>query len=103
MITSLPLPLLKLNKMRNLTAIDNLGQTWKQVQKRTAKKLFNQGVDIVLCGSNIRPFGNWSPEVQVNSAERNQINSFESVCDSMSYYNCNPWEGRYIHFYVKNK
>ena len=87
--------------MRNLTARDNQGKEWVRVQKRTAKNLFNVGAIICFCPSNLYPFGPWHPGIIIDSAERNQIDSFESVCDSMGYYNLSSEAGRYIHFYTQ--
>ena len=88
--------------MRNLQFTDNLGQTWKQVQKRTAEKLFNKGEILVFCPCNFVPFGIYdvSSLVEPKRYLHNGYN-FESAVNSFEYYNCGSEQGHYTTFYKK--
>ena len=75
--------------------------TIKQIQKRTAKKLFNSGKTIFIQSSNFRPFGVWSQCIEVSNKDGD---SFESIVNSFEYYNCNSNEtGLYTTFYKRIK
>lgn len=71
---------------------------YRQVQRRTAKKLYNEGKTIYLlpCKCNI---GNmW---VQLYELSNNDDESWDIVLNYYTYYNCNCELGRYAHFYIK--
>lgn len=77
-----------------------------QVQKRTAKKLYNAGKIIYLCPCKMTPIGVWNIGCAV-SKEYNPYQdvriddnkSFEHVVNSFNYYNCGSDTGKYITFY----
>ena len=102
MITSLPLPLLKLNQMRNLEFNDGTCN-WVQVQKRTAKRLFEAGEELVFCPCNMRPFGVWSCGIliEANRYKTEEI-SFESCVANFEYYNTSSEQGMYTTFYKRS-
>ena len=62
--------------MRNLEFNDGTNN-WVQVQKRTAKKLFEAGQELVFCPCNMRPFGVWSCGILMD-ANRYKSDSFET-------------------------
>lgn len=79
----------------------------KQVSKRTARKLYNEGITVYLVPSNlypdfngvwIQPFGidkNRPDELPENLDFDKRVNNFE-------YYNCNCNEfGYYSNFYIR--
>jgi len=74
--------------------------TIKQVQKRTAKKLFEAGETIYLQSSNMRPFGAWSTCVDINK-EKADGETFEAIVNSFEYYNCSRETGLYTTFYKR--
>lgn len=74
--------------------------TIKQVQKRTAKKLFNSGVTVYIQTSNFVPFGFWSNCFDIN-INKNFDAKFETYINEFQYYNCNSEAGLYTHFYIK--
>ena len=89
--------------MRNLIFTGNFyGETITiaQVQKRTAKKLFEAGETIFLQSCNMRPFGVWSKCIDINNKEGE---SFESVVNSFECYNCGNEQGSYTSFYKRIK
>ena len=87
--------------MLNIQATGNLyGQiiTVKQISKPAARKLFNAGIDIYLQTSNFYPFGFWQNLMVAGNGENN---TFDYLCNSFRWYNCDSERGRYIHFYTK--
>lgn len=74
--------------------------TLEQVQKRTAKKLFDSGETIYVQNSNFRPFGPWSQRIEITNKNGE---TFESIVNSFEYYNCNSETGYYATFYKRIK
>ena len=88
--------------MRNLEFND--GKTnWVQVQKRTAKKLFEQGEELVFCPCKFVPFGHWSCGKLIDTKKylEEQV-EFSSAVYAFEYYNCGAEQGRYTTFYKKS-
>ena len=74
--------------------------TIKQIQKRTARKLYESGETIYLQSSNFHPFGVWSQCIDIKK-DINNSDSFDSVINAFEYYNCNNETGLYATFYKK--
>lgn len=74
--------------------------TLEQVQKRTAKKLFNSGETVYIQSSNFHPFGVWSQCMDVSNKTGE---SFETILNNFKYYICNNEAGRYVTFYKRIK
>lgn len=72
--------------------------TITQVQKRTARKLYDSGESIYIQTCNYHPFGVWSRCIEINNKNGE---TFDSVVNSFEYYNCNSESGRYAVFYIK--
>lgn len=72
--------------------------TIEQVQKRTAKKLFDSGETIYIQSSNFHPFGVWS---QCFDIDNKNGETFESIVNSFEYYNCSNEAGKYANFYKR--
>lgn len=88
--------------MRNLIFTgDYYGETItiQQVQKRTAKKLFESGEKIYMQACNMQPFGVWSRVLGVNK-QSNGI-TFEEIVNNFEYYNCHAETGLYPTFYKR--
>ena len=106
MITSLPLPLLyqKQITMRNLEFYDSATKcNWVQVQKRTAKRLFEAGEELVFCPCNMRPFGVWSCGILIEANRyKTEDISFESCVANFEYYNTSSEQGMYTTFYKRS-
>ena len=78
------------------------GYTFKRVTKAVAKKAYNDGLDVVFCPSNLRPFGFWHTEVIIN--KNHSERDFNMTCIYFSAYNCiNTETGKYIAFYIPVK
>lgn len=73
--------------------------TIKQVQKRTAKKMFDKGLTIYIQTSNFYPFGNWSNCFDIN-INKHFDSKFDTYVNQFEYYNCNAETGLYTHFYI---
>ena len=89
--------------MRNLEFTGNYyGETItiKQIQKRSAKKLFEAGETIYLQSSNFRPFGVWSQCMDIKKDIDNK-DTFDSIINAFEYYNCSNEQGLYTTFYKK--
>lgn len=86
--------------MRNIQATGKMyGEiiTLERIQKRTAKKLYDQGKTIYFQTSNYNPFGLWQSLMLVTSKQE-EI-SFENLCNYYSGYNCLSERGKYINFF----
>lgn len=88
--------------MRNIEATGTMyGKqlTVKQVQKRTARKLYDQGKNVYFQACNLRPFGVWQSLMLVTNLNRDEI-SFDELCTEYGWYNLDSERGKYISFYV---
>jgi len=95
--------------MRNIVT-----SKFKQVNKTTALKLLEQGGDIYMLQSNMRPDNMWqspcpirymdvvaSYEYEYQKKTIKEI--FETYIRDFEYYNCNSEQGYYVVFYISNK
>lgn len=74
---------------------------YKRITKVQARKIYNCNKTIVLCPSNMRPFGQWHPEY-VTDKSCNKWDTFENVVLNFEYYNCiNTQTGKYTSFYIQ--
>lgn len=96
--------------MKNYIFTDNNGLKYRRVSRQMAKRLYNNGANVVLCPSNLRPFGAWSCETTINvnnyrdeSTDKigKNVDNFDRITNEFLFYNCvNNETGRYIAFYV---
>lgn len=94
--------------MNNTIFADNNGIKYRRVDKRQARKIYDNGKEVVFCPCNLRPFGFWNPSVKIlKDFEDNVIlngkpsNDFDKVVNSFEYYNCiNSETGRFTSFYI---
>lgn len=68
---------------------------YTRVTKRTARRLHNEGREIVVVACNMWPFSMWRYEAYVEASE-----DFDKFVDSYAYWNCNGETGRYPAYYV---
>ena len=86
--------------MNAYTFTDDNGINWRRITKTAARKVFESGERLVLCASNLRPFGPWHPEIEVTDI-RDHWSDFNTLVNEFEYYNCShPGEGRYASFYI---
>lgn len=71
----------------------------KQISKRTARKLWDEGREIYFHSSNMRFDNMWQPPMP--ACKDVAGHTFDQVCSSYETYNCDNERGKYIHFFVK--
>ena len=82
---------------------------WKRVPKKTARKLYDDGVTIRVCPVKVNPCNEVYPmSYDMNIRDTFGIEAlewektFDARVNSFEYYNCNYNEtGKYAAFYVK--
>ena len=84
--------------MYNREFTDNHGRKYIRIDKRKARRLFDQGLTITICPDNLRPFGFFGSGVEIskNTIEK----TFDCICNEYKFYNCVSCETGYnIAFY----
>lgn len=90
--------------MRKFTFTNKEKQTFKRISKRAARAAYNNGLTIVICSCNVRPFTEWGCEVTINKkdCEPDDID-FDKAVNAFEWYNCNYSElGKYAAFYIQD-
>ena len=83
--------------MNNYTFSDG-GFDFKRVNKTTARRAYNNGLQVVMCPCNLRPGFPWYPESFVNGKSGA---TFEETLNAFEFYNIRGREtGRYTAFYI---
>lgn len=93
--------------MKHLQFTDTDGVTYERITKQKARKLYNNGKNVIFCPVNIRPSGFYNLEILMNIQYDSDIgilyepeNSFDKVLNRFEFYNCNCTEtGYYTAFY----
>lgn len=70
-----------------------------KVTKALAKKMYDEGSEVMVIPSKIRPnsiLANWTSKPQDDSTA-----DFEKLCNAVFYYNCSPETGMTLAYYVK--
>ena len=78
---------------------------FRRIQKRRARKYYEQGGEIYLCPYKLRPGEPWHPEAvaHMDGLEgRDASAAFDFMVDMFEFYNCNHQSGEYAAFYVKD-
>lgn len=80
----------------------NNGKTWERITKKQARAAYNNGLTVLFCPVNMRPFTPWHLEIDVNkNFEGYNGVSFEKAVNAFENYNCiNNETGRYTAFYI---
>lgn len=76
-----------------------LARDFQQIQKRTARKLYNEGKYIYLQSSNMQFDSMWQRPCIVSKKESDM--DFDALCNEFEYYNCDKERGKWIRFYVQ--
>lgn len=71
-----------------------------QINKTKARRLYNERKTIFLQSSNMRFDNVWQSAFALNKKDKNYGETFDKICNSYTYYNCDNERGKYIHFYV---
>jgi len=97
--------------MRKYTFTQN-GFTFERIDKKTARTAYMNGLTVVVCPCNLRPFTPWHNEQRINRKSREHFaideigvkNDFTAWINSFEYYNCtNVKTGKYAAFYIPVK
>ena len=90
-------------KKCNITAPN--GATYRRITKAMAKRLYNDGLTVIVCPSNLKPFTPWNVEQPFNINDNDEnASDFDKRILFFTFYNCNSNEaGHYAAFYVKSK
>lgn len=96
--------------MNKYSFTDNNGKTWKRITKKQARAAYNNGLTVLFCPVNMRPFTMWGGGVKINISQDTDIgildkwtkeNSFDRTLNAFEFYNCRDNEtGRYAAFYI---
>ena len=98
--------------MNNYTFKDKNGVNYRRITKSTARKAFYNGLTVVICPSNLRPFTPWHCETDLNinnDAIKTEIengfikreNVFNYLINQFEFYNCSNTEtGRRCNYYI---
>lgn len=77
----------------------DLGVRVKQVNKTTARKLYNEGKTVYLQSCNMSLNNPWQSPCRIVSKVYD--NTFDSAVNAFQYYNCDNERGRYANFFVE--
>lgn len=89
--------------MRKYTFTEK-GFAFERIDKKTARAAYMNGLTIVICPCNLRPFTPWHNEQALNRKSREHFavdeigvkNDFNGWLNSFEYYNCtNAETGKY--------
>lgn len=88
--------------MRKYSFTDKKGKTWERITKKQARAAYNNGLTVLFCPVNMRPFTPWHLEIDVNkNFEGYNGVTFEKAVNAFEIYNCTDNEtGRYTAFYI---
>ena len=84
--------------MRDYTWTEN-GFTFKRINRKQARKAYNNGLPVIACPVNLRPGAPWHPEATL---DRNACGlDFDMVENTFRFYNIrNAETGKYIAWYI---
>ena len=70
-----------------------------KITKALAKKMYDNGDEIMVIPSRVRPNGmlaSWTTKPKDDPSA-----DFEKLCNAIFYYNCSPETGMTLHYYAK--
>jgi hypothetical protein len=87
--------------MKKYTFTDG-GYTFQRIDKKAARRAYNNGLTVLFCPVNMRPFTPWHLEIDVSkNFEAYKDVTFENAVNAFENYNCIDNEtGRYTAFYI---
>lgn len=87
--------------MNNYTFSDG-NKNYKRIDKRTARRAFDNGLTVVFCPCNLRPFTPWHCETDIQKSRCDGY-SFDYMVNLFEVYNCRDSEtGKYTAFYIES-
>lgn len=72
-----------------------------KVTKGLARKLFNEGADILVMPDRLKPTSYAWKQLATWVHGSGKADEFGKLCELVSYYNCNPKNGTELAFYAK--
>lgn len=76
------------------------GKLYRRISKPIAKKVYDEGKELMVCPCKLRPGEPWHPEGII----RNTTNrKFKYVIRDYEFYHCNGETGWYLSFYIEVK
>lgn len=73
---------------------------YSRVDKRVARKLYNEGKDVLFVPCNMRPDNSWGLGILENCENCGNVGwTFDELVENYIWYNCNAETGRYVAFY----
>lgn len=87
--------------MKNYTFTEK-GFTFERVDKKTARRAYNNGLSVLWCPCNLNPVSPWGVAMKINKNDAGNVGrTFETVLDYFTAYNCtNAETGKYAAFYI---
>ena len=83
--------------MRKYTFTDG-GYTFQRIDKKSARRAYNNGLRVMLCPVNLRPGYPYHPKTSISGKA---AATFEKAVNAFEFYNCTDNEtGRYTAFYI---
>ena len=82
---------------------DHNGFNFIRINKKRARAAYNNGLTVIFCPCNLRPFGFYNLGLPM---EQNKINqncdgvTFDKLVNEYEFYNCHPDTGKYTAFYI---
>lgn len=73
----------------------------KKIQKRTARKLFNQGKVIRILPCNVRLDNKWLQPMEIANWYSGIVWDFDWLINSYEHYQCIHELGRYCHYFIE--
>ena len=73
----------------------------ERINKTKARKLYENGKDVLFIPCNIRPDNMWGLGIWENKDLNGQYDNFDELCFWYAAYNCDSYRGRYIAYYIK--
>lgn len=94
--------------MNNYIFTDEKGKQYKRIDKRIAKKEYDNGRAVIVCASNLRPFTMYHFECELLKSRLSDFllngipeNDFNRVVNHFEFYNCTNSETGYrTNFYI---
>lgn len=86
--------------MKQYTFVEN-GFTFERINKKQARRAYNNGLTVRFCPCNIRPDFPLGLGMDMNRIQQNcEGVAFDVLLNQFEWYNCNTETGKYTAFYI---
>ena len=85
----------------NYTRVYINGNYYNRINKIKAKRVFTEGVELILYPVNMNPNSSWAGITRIKK-DTNRYN-FYQVINEFMFFNCNPELGLYPKYYILEK